>query len=102
VYRPLVNAFESLQQRLQAERPTLKLVISRPVQHDGVWTLDCVQDGTWVVVEWDPSGSSFGVSKVTSQTGYGEPPDQCFTDGDLAFRRIVQLLNGLTDAPPLL
>ncbi len=89
-----MNQLASLQDKVKRRFPdtTSKLNLP-PVREDGTWVLDIHFGDLWLVVEWTPP-NSFGVSKVTDNTGYGERPDNIYPTSEEAFDRIQALLEG--------
>lgn len=86
-----VNPIEAFKNRLQASLGLAKLFLDRPKHEDGVTCLDAVLGNNRVVVEYGPP-CTFGVSKITHETGPFENPDQIFYDPDEALARVIELL----------
>jgi hypothetical protein len=70
----------SLAVTLATRYPSAKLTIGEPKDlTDDVWHLDITHHDTWLVVEFHSHDRHWGLSKITSDTGYGERADETFS-----------------------
>ncbi len=90
---------ESLEAYLEKKLPQIDLSLVKPSDPKGVWFLDVSLDGHIVVIQWQDS-SGFGVSCAAAH-GYGEGPDEFYTNMEAVKHRVLSLLlSGLQTAPP--
>lgn len=93
-----MNAIEQIKATIQAEFPDSKLEIDPALNEEiGTWFLDIINGEKIVCVEWRPS-QGFGVScwekGTEAEVGYGERPDQFYTDQAVATQTVRNLLSG--------
>lgn len=84
------NQIEVVKQRVEARIPGVRAVIDEPLKREGPWMLDVDFNDQAVNVEWRPH-RGFGVSSRESH-GYGEGPDEIFSEIGETVHRIVELL----------
>ena len=70
--------------------PEVVTALDPPDDPDGPLFIDLASRGNEAIVEWRP-GQGFGVSKPSD--GYGEGPDEVFTDVEGAVSRTLELLS---------
>jgi hypothetical protein len=88
------NPIERLEESVAILLPGAKASLDRPKNlESGHWWLDISESGRHAVVEWRP-GKGFGVSLLGKNDGYGEGPDEAFTESqeDDVLKRIFALL----------
>lgn len=94
-----VLPLESLEKYLAKQMPQAHLSLDRPNDPTGIWFLDVSVNGHKVIVQWQGS-NGFGVS-CASTHGYGEGPDEFYTNVEAVKHRVLSLLlSGLQTAPP--
>src|SRR5947209_16882246 len=84
------NELERLALVLETCLPGCKARLDAPANPEGLWFLDAQSEGHGVSLEWRP-GKGFGLT-ANADAGYGEGPEEVYTDFPAAFRRILQLL----------
>lgn len=94
-----MNPLEEVADFARRSVPGAEIVIDRPARPDGEWFLDAQVDGHVVTVQWRPA-VGFGVSASAEEAGFGEGPDEQFTDASVAARRVVELLLTKTFTSP--
>ena len=95
-----MNSIETLKREIERALPRAEVKLRRPRKPDGHWWLDATCDGNGVSVEWAPR-RGFGVSVDDPGDGYGEGPDEVFSDRDAAAARVIELLaRGARTLPP--
>jgi hypothetical protein len=87
----VMNAIESLASAVSHAIPAAWTRLRTPRDPKGVWWLDAKVDDHHVAVEWSPS-RGFGVSASVLGDGYGEGPEETYSDADAAIARVVDLL----------
>lgn len=86
-----MNAIRELQQRLRQQFPDAVLELSEPALASGVWLLDVVRNGNFLVVQWR-HGGVFALSLGNVEAGIGEKADEVCEDIETAVARVVTLL----------
>jgi transcriptional regulator with XRE-family HTH domain/catechol 2,3-dioxygenase-like lactoylglutathione lyase family enzyme len=86
-----MNAIETMEQELREGLPTVWTRLRRPRNPRGEWWLDAKQDDHVVTIQWS-SRDGFGVSASEFGDGYGEGPEETFTERQEATARILELL----------
>ena len=86
-----MNPIEELKRDVERALPSVETKLRRPRRDDGHWWLDSTYEGHGVTVEWSPR-CGFGISTEGLGDGYGEGPDEVFTDREVAARRVITLL----------
>ena len=90
---------ESLEKYLAKQLPQAALTVDKPKEAGGLWFLDVDVDGHKVIVQWQES-AGFGVS-CSSNHGYGEGPDEFYTNLEAVKHRVLSLLlSGSQTSPP--
>ncbi|MEO8270515.1 MAG: helix-turn-helix transcriptional regulator, partial [Aureliella sp.] len=90
---------ESLEKYLAKQLPKANFSLDRPSNPKGIWFLDVSVEVHKVVIQWQDS-SGFGVS-CASTHGYGEGPDEFYTNIEAVKHRVLSLLlSGSQTAPP--
>ncbi len=97
--RAKVLSIESLEKHLAKKLPQADITLDRPNEPDGLWFLDVDVDGHRVIIQWQAS-AGFGVT-CSSNHGYGEGPDEFYTNIEAVKHRVLSLvLSGSQTAPP--
>lgn len=94
-----MNRIEELLERLKAQVPGIQADVDRPKDASGAWFLDAKLGDSALVVEWRPV-LGFGISSLPTD-GYGDAPDEFFSELDAAADRAIDLLvHGKRTSPP--
>ncbi|RKI70346.1 helix-turn-helix domain-containing protein [Corallococcus sp. AB049A] len=91
-------AIQSLLNSVQKALPDVSVQVDAPERTEGHWFLDFDSSGHKVTVEWHPS-RGFGVSAAL-EDGYGEGPEEIFTDPEATSSRVIDLLSHRTYTRP--
>jgi transcriptional regulator with XRE-family HTH domain len=95
-----MNAIEALKRDIEQAVAGVETKLRKPRNEAGSWWLDAKYNGHVVTVEWAPR-RGFGIGTDDPDGGYGEGPDEVFTDQEAASSRAVQLLvRGTRSVPP--
>jgi hypothetical protein len=81
-----------LEQNLHLRFPSAKFTLTQPLRSEDTWTLDVTTETRWLVLTWR-FPSRFSLSKVTSETVYGDGPDHLFASSEETLKRAIELLS---------
>lgn len=94
-----MNPIQHLHRDVLERTPGVDADLDAPKDPNGRWFLDLRADDQHVVVEWTPR-HGFGIS-ASERTGFGEAPEETYTDFDEAESRVLHLLRtGEQTSPP--
>jgi hypothetical protein len=85
-----MNQIEFLRSVVSSRIPDAKFSVDRPALPEGSWWLDAELDGHLATVQWKP-GRGFGIS-ASPASGFGEGPDEIYSDVESAAARMIELL----------
>jgi transcriptional regulator with XRE-family HTH domain len=95
-----MNSIEALKRDIESALSGVETKLRKPRKETGHWWLDAMYNGHVVTVEWSPR-RGFGISTDDEEGGYGEGPDEVFTDRAAATTRVIELLvKGTRSVPP--
>jgi DNA-binding XRE family transcriptional regulator len=86
-----MNAIETMEHEIRDHLPSAWTRLRRPRNPEGEWWLDAKQDDHVVTIQWSPR-RGFGVSATAFSDGYGEGPEETFSERQPATGRVLELL----------
>lgn len=94
-----MNPIEQLQHDVEQAFDAARTTLRRPRRADGMWWLDAESNGHTVTVQWSPH-HGFGVSASALDEGYGEGPEETFTEAGATTTRVLELLRTRGNTTP--
>ena len=87
-----MNPLEKLLICIKKEFPKANLMLDPAKKKDASWWLDVVHNERAITIEWKPK-KGFGLWAPSNEFGYGQGPDEIYTDLNEIYDRISILLN---------
>ena len=87
-----MNAFESMKEEAKKQFPDATISVDYPEKEGGWQWLDVRLNNKHVAVEWRPK-EGFGF--FAEDAGYGEGPNEIFTETDKAIERLITKLKAI-------
>lgn len=86
-----MNAIEQLERAITTQLPDTWTRLRRPRNPQGMWWLDANRNDHLVTIQWSTE-QGFGVSASLFGDGYGEGPEEVYSDASDATTRVLTLL----------